>query len=380
MSIFLLTFLSIYGGMHAYLFWKVSAAFPSVSPWRLLMVAFLVVMMFLPFASRRAEASGALAAARVLYLVSWCWMVGLFWFCVVGVGVEGWNAVGRSLHALRASGYRMPLVDARSQVVAAAVLIAIGFAWGCVEARHVRLRSIRMRSSRLPPGSPPLRIVHISDLHLSLHQGEEHARKVVGLVNSARPDIVVCTGDLADSPEAGLGRAAELLRSVDPPLGKFACTGNHEFYHGIESAEAFHRAAGFVLLRGRATTPGGRLMVAGVDDPAGARVGADCSLDEAKALGSDPGRPFTVLLKHRPVVSPDALGRFDLQLSGHTHGGQVFPFGWIVRFFFRNVYGWRELRGGGALYVTSGAGSWGPPVRVFAPPEVVLIVVEPSSH
>jgi len=380
MSLFLLTFLSVYGGMNAYLCWKVAVGFSALGNWRAALPALCVVMMLLPFASRRAESIGALGAARALYVVSWCWMVAIFWFCSLGVLVECWNLIGRAAGWMHRSALRLPLIRPRPQVIAAVVLVAVGFVWGTIEAAHVRLRTIRIRSSRIPAGSPPIRIVHISDLHLSLHQGERHLRKVIALVKAARPDVVLSTGDLADSPGAGLEGAAESLAKLRPPLGKFACTGNHEFYHGLEAAEIFHRMAGFELLRGRGVTPDGRMRVVGVDDPAGLRTGADCFPDERRALPDAGERPFTVLLKHRPVVSEEARGRIDLQLSGHTHGGQVFPFGLVVRIFFPNGYGWKPFAGGGGLYVTRGAGSWGPPVRVLAPPEVALIIVEPCGE
>lgn len=145
-------------------------------------------------------------------------------------------------------------------------------------------------------------------------------------------------------------------------------TGNHEAYAGLKDALAFTERAGFVTLRGRAVTVAGLLDVAGVDDPAVASGGSERDL-----LASLPRDRFTLLLKHRPRVDPDAVGLFDLQLSGHTHDGQIFPFTVVVRLAHPTMAGRYPLSQGSELYVSRGSGTWGPPFRVGAPPEVTIV-------
>ena len=130
------------------------------------------------------------------------------------------------------------------------------------------------------------------------------------------------------------------------------------------------------MLRGGSVVVAGRLRLAGVDDPAGARTGDRHNTDEAAALSAEGPRLATILLKHRPDVSKAVLGRFDLQLSGHTHGGQIFPFWQFVRLFYPLRPGLHRLENGAALYVSRGAGTWGPPMRVLSPPEVTLITLK----
>ncbi|MFO7900097.1 MAG: metallophosphoesterase, partial [Planctomycetota bacterium] len=172
---------------------------------------------------------------------------------------------------------------------------------------------------------------------------------------------------------------APLLASLDAPLGKYAVTGNHEFYTGIKQAEAFHQRAGFILLRGRSTLVDGRLWIGGVDDPAGLRrSGGDVHLNEGEALPGKHRWVASVLLKHRPLVDPRSVGRFDLQLSGHVHGGQIFPFVLFVAMTDSLLPGSHTFDGS-TVYVSRGAGTWGPPMRFLAPPAITVIDLAPAG-
>jgi predicted MPP superfamily phosphohydrolase len=155
-------------------------------------------------------------------------------------------------------------------------------------------------------------------------------------------------------------------------LGAYAVTGNHEYYAGLEHSLRFLRNAGFTVLRGEAARAGGIILV-GVDDPTAMSSGQSTILDTGKALASVSANNFVVLLKHQPVVDSDT--KFDLQLSGHTHGGQIFPFVYLTRLRYRVHTGLTELADGRLLYVSRGVGTWGPPIRLFAPPEITLITI-----
>jgi hypothetical protein len=162
-----------------------------------------------------------------------------------------------------------------------------------------------------------------------------------------------------------------LLRDVRPRFGKFAVTGNHELYVGSGQALSFLRDAGFTVLRGEAVTISGMLSVVGVDDPAFGGKG-EVAIQEQEVLERGPRDRFVLLLKHRPVIMSESRGRFDLQLSGHVHQGQIFPFGLLTRIAFPLPPGLSFLAEGGAVYVSRGTGTWGPPIRFLAPPEVTV--------
>lgn len=231
---------------------------------------------------------------------------------------------------------------------------------------------------RLPAGSAPVRVVQLSDLHLSLLMGRRRFARILDRVREARPDLLVFTGDFADGASAYERGLAARLAELDAPLGKLAVTGNHEFYHGLDRSLELLRAAGFRVLRGEGVRVTKHLTVVGVDDPAARGLVPAALTDEGRVLPQREHAEFVILLKHQPVVDGGALGRFDLQLSGHTHGGQVFPARWGVRLFYRHIMGRYELPAGATLYVSRGAGTFGPPMRVLSPPEVTLLILRPA--
>jgi predicted MPP superfamily phosphohydrolase len=223
-----------------------------------------------------------------------------------------------------------------------------------------------------------LRIALLSDVHLGALVGAGRLRDILARVAALEPDIVLSAGDLVDGQADHLNRLAPALAALRPPLGKFAVIGNHECYVGLAHALEFHARAGFTVLRGAAVEVTPELGIAGVDDPAAARPGAPAATDERAPLAALAAARFVILLKHQPVVAAGSAGRFDLQLSGHLHKGQIFPFGLFVRLVYAARSGLTTLANGGWLYVSRGTGTWGPPMRVLAPPEITLIEVAPA--
>jgi predicted MPP superfamily phosphohydrolase len=377
-TLFLITALGLYALLHAYALSKVRAAFPLPLAARVLILLAFGALILAPFGTRMLERAGWVGPARIVGVPANLWMAVLFWFCSLGLAADLWNL------AVRLAGTAIPLLDRthvppRALVLAAAVAIPPAVLWGLVEASAIRTRELHVSAPGLPPASPPIRIVQISDVHLSIFRGPALLARVLRRIREARPDLLVSTGDLVDASFADLAPVAGLLAAVEPPLGKLAVLGNHEYFAGLDHALALHRAAGFRLLREEAVDVSATLRVAGVDDPAGIFLGEPCYRDEQRAgLGAGPSR-FTLLLKHQPMVAPALAGRSDLQLSGHVHGGQIFPFGWVMRLLYRLGPGLHRLAPDSAVYVSRGAGTWGPPLRLFAPPEITLIVLEPPA-
>ncbi|MCX5882071.1 MAG: metallophosphoesterase, partial [Deltaproteobacteria bacterium] len=192
-------------------------------------------------------------------------------------------------------------------------------------------------------------------------------------INGAAPDLLVSTGDLVDGQINRMTGLAELLRDIRPKFGKFAVTGNHEVYAGLDQAVSFTEHAGFKVLRNEGSTAGGLINVVGVDDPTIERVTHSRQVPEKALLSNVPSDKLTLLLKHRPVVDRESLGLFDLQLSGHIHKGQIFPFNLVTRLFYPVRTGLLLYPQNSALYVSRGTGTWGPPIRFLAPPEVTVI-------
>jgi hypothetical protein len=286
---------------------------------------------------------------------------------------DAWNLLTWSIGAL-AAPVRSAMLPGKATLAVIGAILVIATGTGLWEAQNIRLRHVTLHVPSLPGGRQELRIVQLADLHLGVHVGPFRLDRIVQRVQEARPDLLVSTGDLIDSPLSHAMPMAATLATLQAPMGKFAIFGNHEFYVGVDPSLEFHRLAGFEVLRQKAVLFGTELMLVGVDD-SGTHFDHQGMSDENAVLPPREHRPVTLLLKHQPVVRPESLGRFDLQLSGHTHGGQVFPFGLLTARIYPLGFGWHDLGEGSKLYVSNGAGTWGPPIRLFAPPEVTLITL-----
>jgi hypothetical protein len=162
-------------------------------------------------------------------------------------------------------------------------------------------------------------------------------------------------------------------------LGKYAVYGNHEALAGVEASRAFTQNIGFSLLSNSGITIDNAINLVGVDDPAVDRWRQSTPVDEHALLKQFDNGLFTLLLKHQPRIDHASQGMFDLQLSGHTHGGQIFPFGLLIHLFYKEPFGFSRIGDKSWLYVSRGTGTWGPPMRVLAPPEVTVIQLRASD-
>ncbi|WP_091552574.1 metallophosphoesterase [Micromonospora pattaloongensis] len=239
-----------------------------------------------------------------------------------------------------------------------------------------RLDRVQIPLAKLPRSMDGFRIATVSDIHLGPLNGRARTERIVAMINQLDADVVAVVGDLVDGTVGELGPAAAPLRDLRSRHGAFFVTGNHEYYSGAEEwIDELGRLGLRVLQNERLeiAARGGVLDLAGVNDVTGASAGPGSGPDYARALGGrDPGRPV-VLMAHQPVQAHEAARHgVDLQLSGHTHGGQIVPFNYLVRLQQPVVSGLGTVDGT-QVYVTNGAGFWGPPVRVGAPPQVSLV-------
>jgi uncharacterized protein len=263
------------------------------------------------------------------------------------------------------------LLLARGMAVAAGVTSVATVGYGVSQAMGApRLDRVTVPLAKLPRQLDGLRIALVSDIHLGPLLGRAHTRRVVDTINGIGADLVAVVGDLVDGSVAELGEAAEPLADLRARYGSFFVTGNHEYFSGYEEWIAEVDSLGLRVLQNERVEIEG-LDLAGVNDVTGNDY--QHAPDFAKALGDrDPARPV-VLLAHQPIqVTEAARHGVDLQLSGHTHGGQIQPFGALVRLEQPVVSG-LDTVDGTKIYVTNGAGFWGPPVRVGAPPQVSVI-------
>ena len=377
MSLFLLTFLSIYGAIHLYLFVKARSALAAGFGASVAMGLFLTAMVVAPIGVRLLDRHGMHLAGRYLAYAAYTWMGLLFFFFWLSLCLDVYNLSMRIFALLPGSSTGSLVWKGRGSFTFITLGVLFLGGLSAYSAWQIRLDRVVLPTTKLPTELNKLTIAQISDVHLGPMVGERRLSRIINLLERAKPDLVVATGDLVDAQMDRLNNLAAMLTTLDPPLGKFAIPGNHEFYAGIRQSERFLRAAGFKLLRNEDFKLNGFINIVGVDDPAGKRRYPESSLvgREEKILLAD-SKGFTLLLKHRPTVEIESLGQFDLQLSGHTHGGQIFPFNLITRIFYPKQRGLYRLDKGSVLYVSRGTGTWGPPMRFLSPPEVTLIELQ----
>ncbi|MEW1924675.1 metallophosphoesterase [Streptomyces sp. NPDC088360] len=236
--------------------------------------------------------------------------------------------------------------------------------------RGPRVKRVTVPLAKLPRGAHGFRIAVVSDVHLGPILGRGFTRRVVDTINGTQPDLIAVVGDLVDGSVEDLAPAAAPLAQLRARHGTYFVTGNHEYFSGAEQWVDHVRELGLrPLENARTELPG--FDLAGVDDVAGEREGR--GPDFAKALGDRDRSRASVLLAHQPVVIHDAVKHgVDLQLSGHTHGGQLWPGNFIADLANPTLAG-LERYGDTQLYVTRGAGAWGPPVRVGAPSDITVV-------
>lgn len=344
----------------------------------LLLVFFMLVMVFSPIIVRLSESSGYDQFAKATAHIGYSWMGFLFLFVCACLFIDAFALVVHLVRIVFNKNLSALVISSRPAFVAALSVAVLTGAYGFFEALEIKTEHITIATPKFPPMRRPLRIVQISDVHLGVIVREFRLGKILSKVKAASPDLLVSTGDLVDGQTDNMTGAMEMLREIQPQYGKFAVMGNHEFYAGADLSMNFMTDAGFTVLRGEGRVIGNLINVAGLDDPAGSGSGLSNKDHERGLLFKLQQDKFTVLLKHRPVVEKDALGLFDLQLSGHAHKGQIFPFTILVRLFFPMISGLYDLPSGSFLYVNRGSGTWGPPIRVMCSPEVTVIDIVPK--
>lgn len=236
--------------------------------------------------------------------------------------------------------------------------------------RGPRVKRVTVPLAKLPRAAHGYRIAVVSDVHLGPVLGRGFAQKVVDTINATQPDLIAVVGDLVDGSVKDLGPAAAPLAQLKARHGSYFVTGNHEYFSGAEQwVEEVRRLGLTPLENARREMP--YFDLAGVNDVAGEDEGH--GPDFARALGDRDTARACVLLAHQPVQIHDAVEHgVDLQLSGHTHGGQLWPGNLIAAAANPTVAG-LERYGDTQLYVSRGAGAWGPPTRVGAPSDITLI-------
>jgi predicted MPP superfamily phosphohydrolase len=382
-TVFVLIALAILLGGHFYIAQRLVLDPELPSPWRGIALGALGLGLFSLVAQPIAERMIRPPWNRIVGWPASLWMGFAFLFLLV-------LAAGDLLHALAggvawAAGGGLPDTTHAARAQAALVLGVVGVL-GTVALvsglRPPKLVRVEIPLARWPAALDGFRIAQISDIHIGPLRDRRFSTHLTERVNALAPDLVCVTGDLVDGSARLLADEVAPFGALRARCGAYFVTGNHDHYSGADDWVGVIAKLGLVPLRNRHITvrcDGASFVLAGVDDHRGG-FGDGQREDLPLALsGVDPELPV-VLLAHDPGTFKRASrSGVDLQLSGHTHGGQIWPFRWLVRLVTPFVEG-RHARNGAELYVSRGTGFWGPPMRLFAPAEITELVLRSAPR
>jgi hypothetical protein len=377
---------AVSAGIHGYLWLRLVRPAHLPRRWRLIATLGLVVMFLsIPITITSRISAPALASKLSWISMPWMALAGLVFVALVVIDVL--RLIGQLVTLVRRSPARQAPAAALSRRqfltrVTGGAALAVGsgsVVTGMAEARGTHeVVDVEVRLPRLPRALDGFTIVQLTDLHTGMTIDRAFVQRVVDQANRLSPDLIALTGDLIDGKVEDLRDDVAPLGQLRARHGVFAITGNHEYYAGADAWIAEITRLGARYLRNQRVVIGdgaASFDLAGVDDySASAWPGHGEDLPAALA-GRDPSRPL-VLLAHQPrQVHRAARHGVDLQLSGHTHGGQIWPWHYIVRLQQGGLLAGRYEVGGTQLYVSRGCGYWGPPVRLLAPLEITRVIL-----
>lgn len=389
---FLIALLVVFSG-HWYIWSRLVRDPAWGSPWTAIGTAVLILLgLYLPLATWLSRALPR-EWSTPLSAMAFTWMGLGFLFTVAFVATDLVKWLGVGLSSLLAGASQAPVDPVRRELLArgaagAASALAVGT--GAVALRSgladVEVKEVPVRLERLPSQLSGYTIVQLTDVHVGPLIGKGFIDQIVEKANAERPDAIVITGDLVDGSVAELERHVAPLSRLQARDGVYFVTGNHEYYSGVAPWIAHLERLGIRVLQnervslGDAKGRGASFDLAGIHDESAARfggaAGAGLAPDLERALeGRDPEREL-VLLAHQPKsILRAAQAGVGLQLSGHTHGGQIWPFNYLVPLQQPYVKGLHLDPSGAQVYVSCGTGFWGPPMRLGAPAEVTKVVL-----
>ena len=358
-----LTLIAGYVGTHYYAArWVAKSFMLAPQAASLVRIAFLLAAFASPFTMFLKHKYPS-AALEPLYSAGYAWMgviliAGFVFFCS-----------DLAAFMLRRAGQEALLSRLPALTLAALAVILAWAVYGGL--RTPRVKEVTVTLKDLPPAMDGFRIAQISDMHVDSEWKLRQFAGIVDRINAAKPDLVVVTGDLIDPGITCREGLRDLTGKIKSRLGLYGAFGNHEYYYGLDKAAACYKAFGIKLLHNEYTDVGGFRLVGLGDIHTEHMTEADVTRVLERSRNG-----FTIVMSHQPVFYKDIAAAGDyLVLSGHTHRGQIFPFNIFTRIFYPYFYGLYRI-GGSAFYVTSGSGTWGPPLRWLAPSEIPLITLK----
>ena len=374
--LFLAIVLGIYGGINFYIFrrgWQVLSRL-GVPSWLYAILVFILVLAF-PLGRVAERANHSLASRSLLHVGAFylAFMVYFFLFILV---IDLLRLANRLVPFFPRIITAQPHRAGQWTFLVVLSLTFLVVATGFYNAYHLRVRRYHLAIEKKANDLDSLTIVLASDIHMGVIVRNSRLKKIVDKINSLEPDLVLFAGDIVDEnvPLAEEEKMVETLRSIRAPYGVFSVTGNHEYYGGLEKNLGYLRRGNVTVLQDEAIMVGGSFYVIGRKDQTALRFGdSRRSLRQILEQAQVDNRLPLFLVDHQPLHLEEAEEcGIDLQFSGHTHNGQIFPLNLINELFYELNWGYKK-RGGTHYLVSCGVGTWGPPIRTASVAEIILL-------
>ena len=375
--IFILVVLSIYGLVNTYIFVRGLQALPIGSPLR---SWFIPVFWFLAGSFILGRFLERAIPCNVTEMFTWIgsfWLAAMAYFVIIVLLLDLTRGFNHLFHFLPSALYTDYPGTKLAVFFVSIVVVAITLLSGFINARNPKTTRLEINIPKKVEGLSQLTIALASDIHLGTLIGKCGAQRLVNGINRLNPDIILLAGDIVDEDLKPVIRRnlGETLRNLHAKYGVYAITGNHEYIGGAVEAVKYLKAHNIKYLQDTAVLIDGKFWLAGRDDRDISRFTGNKrkSLDE---LLKDVDRSYPlILMDHQPFQFQDVVDQgVDLQLSGHTHHGQIWPFNYITKAMYEVSWGYKK-KGRTHFYVSSGFGTWGPPIRLGNRPEIVYITV-----
>jgi len=378
--LFFLIVTSVYSGAHYFLYrWFVRWARPSAKIRRIVGILFIILVISFPATRIVGRYDFNLVTYLGVFIAS-VWMGLVLYFFILTLGSDILLLLLEIFRLPRKIfGNNFSRIQRIWVLVITGIVLCIG-GYSLYEAGDIRVTRMEIPLKGLPKALDGFLVAQISDFHYGIINSNGNFERVIEKINALNADAVFITGDLFDESVAHMEEMEKVLPKLKGREGVFAVTGNHDYYAGITRAVGIMQRAGVKVVRNEMVTLPGGLQILGIDDPTGTRRMGERGFDFGALLRmADPQKP-SIFLYHQPIRFEEVVEQgIGLQLSGHTHGGQLYPIILISEQIYPLTPGLHRS-GQSVLYVSRGVGTWGPPMRFLEPPEIVLIrLVSPKN-
>jgi uncharacterized protein len=375
--IFFTIFFSVYGLLNYYLYIRGLQALPQQSNYR-----FVYIIGFIFFASafiigRTLENYWLCPMSKAFVWIGSFWLAAMLYFFLTVILLDLIRLGNHYFHF-----FPFHIVDHYERVKFITFLITVVVVVGILFAGHVntltpRIKELHLTISKKSTGAKTLNIVAASDIHLGTIIGKSRFDKIVSMINGLNPDIVLFPGDIVDEDLKPVihDNLGESLRSIKTKYGVFAVTGNHEYIGGVEEAVKYLSENGVRFLRDEAIVVNHTATLVGREDRSASQFAGKPRKPLNEIMSGVDRHSPVIMMDHQPFRLKEAVDAgIDLQLSGHTHDGQIWPLNYITDAVYEKSWGYLQL-GSTQIYISDGVGTWGPPVRVGNRPEILHITL-----